>query len=95
MSGLCYIDGLVSTGKKFPYAILKIIFAIQKNILYFFINIFKMRVDNPNSPKKKKRDFIPTPGAFFLNASVIFLALFRFICQKLILIFTLFLRYAL
>jgi hypothetical protein len=26
--GLCYIDGLVSTGKKFPYTILKINFAL-------------------------------------------------------------------
>jgi hypothetical protein len=32
MSGLCYIDGLVSTGKKFPYTILKINFALRKNI---------------------------------------------------------------
>ena len=41
MSGLYYIDGLVSTGKKFPYTILKINFALRKNISYFFINILK------------------------------------------------------
>jgi hypothetical protein len=28
MNGLCYIDGLVSTGNKFPYTILKINFAL-------------------------------------------------------------------
>ena len=32
MNGLCYIDGLVSTGNKFPYTILKINFALRKNI---------------------------------------------------------------
>jgi hypothetical protein len=42
MHGLCYMDGLVSTGNKFPYTILKIIFTIRKNISNFFINIFKM-----------------------------------------------------
>ena len=31
MNGLCYMDGLVSTGNKFPYTILKIIFANKKN----------------------------------------------------------------
>jgi hypothetical protein len=41
MSGLCYMDGLVSTGNKFPYTILKIIFAIRKNFTLFFINILK------------------------------------------------------
>ncbi len=46
MNGLCYIDGLVSTGKKFPYTILKINFALLKNIYVFFINILKSRVDN-------------------------------------------------
>jgi len=42
MHGLCYMDGLVSTGNKFPYTILKIIFTIRKNISKIFINIFKM-----------------------------------------------------
>ena len=28
INGLCYMDGLVSTGNKFPYTILKINFAI-------------------------------------------------------------------
>jgi hypothetical protein len=42
MHGLCYMDGLVSTGNKFPYTILKIIFTIRKNISIFFINILKM-----------------------------------------------------
>jgi hypothetical protein len=42
MHGLCYMDGLVSTGNKFPYTILKIIFTIRKNISIFFINIFKI-----------------------------------------------------
>ncbi len=45
MHGLCYMDGLVSTGNKFPYTILKIIFAIRKKITLFFINIFKQVVD--------------------------------------------------
>ena len=45
-SGLCYIDGLVSTGNKFPYTILKINFALRKNICNFFINILNLRVDN-------------------------------------------------
>jgi hypothetical protein len=45
MNGLCYMDGLVSTGNKFPYTILKIIFAIRKEIILFFINILKQFVD--------------------------------------------------
>jgi hypothetical protein len=45
MNGLCYMDGLVSTGNKFPYTILKIIFAIRKEIILFFINILKRVVD--------------------------------------------------
>lgn len=45
MHGLRYIDGLVSTGNKFPYTILKIIFTIRKKTLLFFINILKMAVD--------------------------------------------------
>ena len=45
MNGLCYMDGLVSTGNKFPYTILKIIFAIRKEIILFFINILKWVVD--------------------------------------------------
>jgi hypothetical protein len=39
MYGLCYMDGLVSTGKEFPYTILKIIFANEKNI-YCFLSTF-------------------------------------------------------
>jgi len=45
MNGLCYIDGLVNTGNKFPYTILKINFALRKNISFFFINILKCTVD--------------------------------------------------
>ena len=45
MYGLCYIDGLVSTGNKFPYTILKIIFANKKIFCVFFINILKSVVD--------------------------------------------------
>ena len=41
MHGLCYMDGLVSTGNKFPYTILKIIFANKKIFSHFFINILK------------------------------------------------------
>ncbi len=37
--------GLVSTGNKFPYTILKIIFANQKNILNYFIHISNIAVD--------------------------------------------------
>ncbi len=37
--------GLVSTGNKFPYTILKIIFANQKNILNYFMHISNMAVD--------------------------------------------------
>ena len=47
MHGLCYMDGLVSTGNKFPYTILKIIFAIRKIFGHFFINILKPVVDKP------------------------------------------------
>ena len=46
------MDGLVSTGKKFPYTILKINFAIRKNYFIFFINILKSVVGNA-------RNFIP------------------------------------
>jgi hypothetical protein len=35
-----YVDGLVSTGNKFPYTILKRIFSFQKNIFVYFINIW-------------------------------------------------------
>ncbi len=37
--------GLVSTGNKFPYTILKIIFANQKNISIYFIHILNIAVD--------------------------------------------------
>lgn len=40
-----YKDGLVRTGKKFPYTILEIIFTKPKKNLVFFINIFKGHVD--------------------------------------------------
>ena len=53
MSGLCYIDGLVSTGNKFPYTILKINFALWKNICNFFINILKWDVDKHENKKIK------------------------------------------
>ncbi|HUS00711.1 MAG TPA: hypothetical protein VMY77_03245, partial [Chitinophagaceae bacterium] len=43
--GLCYMDGLVSTGKKFPYTILKIIFSNKKIFDHFFINILFGLVD--------------------------------------------------
>jgi len=39
------MDGLVSTGKQFPYTILKIIFTIRKKIFNYFINIFISPVD--------------------------------------------------
>lgn len=45
MHGLCYIDGLVSTGNKFPYTILKIILTIREKFMLFFINILKWVVD--------------------------------------------------
>jgi len=34
-----YMDGLVSTGNKFPYTILKRIFPFQKIFFIYFINI--------------------------------------------------------
>ena len=37
--------GLVSTGNKFPYTILKIIFANQKNIFNYFMHISNIAVD--------------------------------------------------
>jgi len=43
--GLCYIDGLVSTGNQIPYTILKIIFANQKIFSNYFIHILNMPVD--------------------------------------------------
>lgn len=39
------MDGLVSTGKKFPYTILKIIFSNKKIFDHFFINILLRLVD--------------------------------------------------
>ena len=51
-------SGLVSTGNKFPSTILKIIFANQKNILKYFINILICTVDKRKNYqvhfKKKK-----------------------------------------
>ncbi|CAN5281041.1 hypothetical protein BH09BAC2_BH09BAC2_02610 [soil metagenome] len=40
------MDGLVSTGNKFPYTILKIIFTNMKKYSTFFINILFFHVDN-------------------------------------------------
>jgi hypothetical protein len=40
------MDGLVSTGNKFPYTILKIIFSNKKIFDHFFINILFRVVDN-------------------------------------------------
>jgi hypothetical protein len=40
------MDGLVSTGKKFPYTIIKIIFSIIKIFINYFINILIFVVDN-------------------------------------------------
>jgi len=57
MYGLCYIDGLVSTGTKFPYTILKIIFANKKIFLLFFINILKCVVDKQVFVLQKRRFF--------------------------------------
>jgi len=42
---LHYMDGLVSTGNKFPCTILNIIFSIQKNIFNYFFNIFYLFVE--------------------------------------------------
>ncbi len=39
------MDGLVSTGNKFPYTILKINFFNQKIFSNYFINILNMPVD--------------------------------------------------
>ena len=54
-----YIDGLVSTGNKFPIAILKIIFFNKKIFPKYFINILKRAVDNAAHknlvPEKIKR----------------------------------------
>jgi hypothetical protein len=41
------MDGLVSTGNKFPNAILEIIFINQKIFPKYFINILKYAVDKP------------------------------------------------
>ena len=39
------MDGLVSTGNKFPYTILEIIFINQKIFPNYFINILAVAVD--------------------------------------------------
>jgi len=44
------MDGLVSTGNKFPCTILEIIFLNQKIFPNYFINILNMAVDNPGMP---------------------------------------------
>lgn len=41
------MDGLVSTGNKFPSTILEINFFNQKKIPNYFINILKRLVDKP------------------------------------------------
>jgi hypothetical protein len=43
--GIIYMDGLVSTGNKFPNTILKIILSIQKKIIEYFIHILFGLVD--------------------------------------------------
>ena len=48
MHGLCYIDGLVSTGKKISYTILKIISPNKKIFSDYFINILEGAVDKAN-----------------------------------------------
>ena len=67
MSGLCYIDGLVSTGNKFPYTILKINFALRINFCFFFINILKWGVDKHESETQKNQ--IRAQKAFGFNAA--------------------------
>jgi len=49
------MDGLVSTGNKFPSTILEINFFNQKKIPNYFINILNMAVDKPTL---KKGDFM-------------------------------------
>ncbi len=48
IAGPCYMDGLVSTRKKIPYTILKIIFSNKKNFGNYFINILFFVVDKHN-----------------------------------------------
>ena len=43
--GIIYMDGLVSTGNKFPYTILKRIFPNQKKFPKNFIHILFIAVD--------------------------------------------------
>jgi hypothetical protein len=43
--GIIYMDGLVSTGNKFPYTILKRISSNQKKITKYFIHILYITVD--------------------------------------------------
>jgi hypothetical protein len=69
MNGLCYMDGLVSTGNKFPYTILKIIFAIRKEIILFFINILKWVVDKVLLFSKK---YFMSTRIFRIRSRVIF-----------------------
>jgi hypothetical protein len=45
--GIIYMDGLVSTGNKIPYAILERIFINQKIFSKYFINILNIAVDKP------------------------------------------------
>jgi hypothetical protein len=42
-TGLCNLDGLVSTGKEFPTTILKTFFSLRKKTSKYFINIASIR----------------------------------------------------
>ena len=55
--GPCYMDGLVSTGIKIPYTILKIIFSNTKIFGNFFINNLPGFVDKGRAvTRNKNRD---------------------------------------
>ena len=56
--GIIYMDGLVSTGNKFPITILEIILFNQKIFANYFINILKFPVD-------KTTGFLLFPGKIF------------------------------
>ena len=53
--GPCYMDGLVSTGNKFPYTILKIIFSNRKFFMNYFINILFFVVDKGEAFSDRKK----------------------------------------
>ena len=54
--GDIYMDGLVSTGNKFPNTILEIIFINQKIFPNYFINILILPVDKRSSFKQPLDD---------------------------------------